>query len=301
MSEYARLVVAVDSTQVKTAERDLQSLGVQSRQTESAVVSLATKAAAAFGGIKLGGLIKDVTMANSRFEQLGLVMGVVGRNAGLSTDQVSRYAKEVQAMGISMTESRQTVIRMTQAQMDMSKASDLARLAQDAAVIANTNSSEALGRLIYGLQSGQVEILRNMGLNVNFAGSYSKLAAQMGVTADQLSEVDKVQARTNAVMEAGAQIAGAYEASMENAAKQAGSTTRYLQDLGVMWGGVFSKAGHDAVFSYAEALKSLHKRTEELRESGTLDRLADAIVSLLHPDNGSHQVLENWMIPACSG
>src|SRR5690606_36506856 len=123
MSEYARLVVAVDSTQVKTAERELQSLGAQSRQTESAVTSLAAKAAAAFGGIKLGGLIKDVTMVNSRFEQLGLVMGVVGRNAGLSQSQVAQYAKEVEGMGISMTESRQTVIRMIQAQMDLTKSS----------------------------------------------------------------------------------------------------------------------------------------------------------------------------------
>lgn len=276
--------LTTESRNTSKSLADVAREGDKSSASISKLAGAAKLAAGAFAGIKLTTLISDITMANSRFEQLGLVMGVVGRNASLSQDQVNAYAKEVEAMGISMTESRQTIIRMTQAQMDLSKASELARLAQDAAVIANTNSSDALGRLIYGLQSGQVEILRNMGLNVNFAASYSKLAAEMGVTTDQLSEVDKVQARTNAVMEAGIGIAGAYDASMENAGKQLGSTTRYLQDLGVMWGEVFSEAGKQIIFGYSGALQSLHSFSKELRDDGALaawsKNLADAAALL---------------------
>lgn len=262
--------LTTESRNTSKSLADVAREGDKSSTSMSKLAGAAKLAAGAFAGIKLTTLISDITMANSRFEQLGLVMGVVGRNASLSQDQVNAYAKEVEAMGISMTESRQTVIKMISAQMDLSRASELARLAQDAAVIANTNSSDALGRLVYGLQSGQVEILRNMGLNVNFAKSYEELAKQLGIATDQLTEADRIQARTNATMAAGIGIAGAYDASMENAGKQLGSTTRYLQDLGVMWGEVFSKAATDAIFGYSDALKALHASSKELRDDGTL-------------------------------
>lgn len=288
MTEYARLVVAVDSTDVRRSTDDLRRFSGESNKTERSAASLAgavRAAATAFGAFKLTGLIKDAALANSRFDQLGLVMETVGRNAGYSSEEVNRYAKEVEAMGISMTESRQTVTRMIQAQMDLSKASELARLAQDAAVIANTNSSDALGRLIYGLQSGQTEILRNMGLNVQFERSYRQLAEQMGRTVDQLNEADRAQARMNAATEAGVQIAGAYEASMDSASKQLGSTVRYLQDLGVMAGGVFADATIQAVFGYSDALKQLHAQAKELEEDGTLSEWSESLsVAMSHAD-----------------
>src|SRR5690554_1006615 len=273
--------LAAESRNTSKSLADVAKEGDKSSTSMSKLAGAAKLAAGAFAGIKLTALIKDATMAHSRFDQLGLVMDVVGRNASLSQDQVNAYAKEVEAMGISMTESRQTVIGMISAQMDLTKASELARLAQDAAVVANTNSSDALGRLINGLQTGNTLILRNMGLNVNFTKSYEELAKQLGVTADQLSEVDKVQARTNAVMAAGAQIAGAYEASMENAGKQLGSTTRYLQDLGVMWGEVFSDAAREAIFGYSDALKDIHTTTKQMSEDGTLAQWSENIAKAM--------------------
>lgn len=272
--------LTTESRNTSKSLADVAKEGDKSSASMSKLAGAAKLAAGAFAGIKLTALISDITMANSRFEQLGLVMGVVGRNASLSQDQVNAYAKEVEAMGISMTESRQTVISMISAQMDMTKASQLARLAQDAAVIANTNSSDALGRLISGLQTGNTLVLRNMGLNVNFTKSYEALAEELGVTTDQLTEVDKIQARTNATMAAGIGIAGAYDASMENAGKQLGSTTRYLQDLGVMWGEVFSEAAREAIFGYSDALKGMHNATKQMREDGTLKEISEAIGAL---------------------
>lgn len=272
--------LTTESRNTSKSLADVAREGGKSSASMSKLAGAAKLAAGAFAGIKLTALVSDITMANSRFEQLGLVMGVVGRNASLSGDQVNAYAKEVEAMGISMTESRQTVISMISAQMDMAKASQLARLAQDAAVIANTNSSDALGRLISGLQTGNTLVLRNMGLNVNFAKSYEALADELGVTTDQLTEAQRIQARTNATMEAGIGIAGAYDTSMENAGKQLGSTTRYLQDLGVMWGEVFSEAAREAIFGYSDALKGIHATTKRMSEDGTLEDISKAIGTL---------------------
>lgn len=57
---------------------------------------------------------------------------------------------------------------MIQAELDLSRASDLARLAQNAAVNAQINSSEALGRIIHGMTTFNPLVLRNMGIMVNY-------------------------------------------------------------------------------------------------------------------------------------
>lgn len=313
MTDVAELGLKADATSIDRADRSLDKLSRTARKTETATERMNREnmqavrqyqemqrgmqgvlgvmgritaiGAGLFGGIKLTSLVKDVALANSRFEQMGTVMEVVGRNIGLNANEVSRYAKEVQGMGITMNESRQTVISMIQAQLDLSKASGLARLSQDAAVIANINSSEALGRLIYGLKSAQVEVLRTMGLNVNFEDGYKKLAVQIGKNQTELTEAEKAQARLNQVMEAGKLIAGSYEASMQSASKQLGSTQRYLDDLQVLWGEAFSVVTRDLIFGYSDALKELLTTTQKLKDDGTLEEwshdLADGLTTAI--------------------
>src|SRR5690606_20693835 len=145
--------------------------------------------------------------------------------------------------------------QMIQAQMDLSEATQLARLAQDAATIGNMSSSDALQRLVYGVQTAQTEILRNIGVVVNFENAYSKLAGELGKTTSGLSEQEKMQARVNAVMEQGSAIAGAYEASMENANKQMGSMERHADNLAVKLGDAYQPAFALAIEGMTEGLK----------------------------------------------
>ena len=132
--------------------------------------------------LKLTSLINEAATLSQRYNELGIVLDVVGRNAGLARSEVDATTEAVRKQGISMIESRQIVTRLVQSQIDLSKATELARLAQDAAVIGQINSSEALDRLVFGITSAQVEVLRGIGINVNFEQSYAKLAAQMGIT-----------------------------------------------------------------------------------------------------------------------
>lgn len=212
---------------------------------------------------KLAGAIKDVAMLAARHETLGVVMGVVGNNAGFMSTRMNTYAAALEKTGISMIESQSNLTKMVQAHLDLSKATELARIAQDAAVIGNMNSSEAFAHMIYGIQSGQVEVLRTIGINVNFENSYKAVAAQLKKTADNLTESEKATARMNAVLASGPAIAGAYEAAMDTAGKQVLSMTRYLDDLQVLSGEIFTPALTLVVEQITDALKAANKELKD--------------------------------------
>lgn len=274
MTEYARLVMVVDSTSAKKATDDLRQLDGQSSKTEKSASSLASAfrpLAAAFAGLKIGELIKDSTLLASRYDQLGLIMNVVGKNVGRSAESLDQLQANLQKTGISAIQSRNNIIKMISANIDLSKATDLARLAQDAAAVAGTSSSEAFARLVRGIQSAEKETLETLGLNVNFQQSYEKLAVQLGKTANELTTVEKTQAATNAALEAGRNIAGSYEASLDNAGKQLQSATRYLEDFQVKLGAAFQPAFAQGVTAYSDSLKFLSDNVEsvvQVLESG---------------------------------
>jgi hypothetical protein len=258
-ADLASLYIKVDSKGVVTASKDLDELTGKAQKTEDSTrkVTRATDSAnasfmsmanavkalaASYAVLKLAQYVKEATMLASRYETLGVVMRVVGNNAGYTGAQMEVFAKSLEKAGISMIEARQTLTRMVQANLDLAQSSKLARVAQDAAVIGNINSSEAFQRMVYGIQSGQVEILRTIGINVNFENSYQKVAKATGRVTAQLSEAEKSQIRMNAVMDAGQRIAGTYAGAMETAGKQVLSLPRHLENLKDLTGALFTPA-----------------------------------------------------------
>jgi len=218
-------------------------------------------------------LSKDVLLMAARYETLGITMNVVGRNAGYSASQMSEFQRELEKTGIAAIEARGTLARMAQAQIDLAKSSQLARVAQDAAVIGNMNSSESFEHMIYGIQSANVRVLRTIGINVSFERSYQKIATQLRKTTDELTELERVQARTNAVLEAGERIAGTYEAAMTTAGKQINSFQRYIDNLKVSAGEAFQTGLAVSVNAATEAIKNLSVTVENSRE--VLDSIAE--------------------------
>ncbi|MFT4300678.1 MAG: hypothetical protein QM579_02905 [Desulfovibrio sp.] len=193
------------------------------------------KIGAGFAGLYSVAKIKDFASESfdiaSTYETLGVVVQQVGKVSGYSAVEIDKNVSALRRMGIAGVEARKTMTQLLQAQVDITQTPALARIAQDAAVIGGTNSSEAFERLVHGIQSAQTDVLRTIGVSVNFEQAYAKMATQVGKTTAELTEQEKVQARTNAVMEAGERIAGTYEAAMSTVGKQISSLTRLQNDF----------------------------------------------------------------------
>ena len=250
--------------------KGIVSISEQLKNVQATMVDLAKATAAVWAVDKVVAYAKEMATLNARYQELGAVMPVVGRNAGYTATEMNAAASSMQHAGISMLESRNTAIQLAQAQINLADASKLARIAQDAAVVGNMNSSEALNHMIYGIKSGQIEVLRTIGINVNFEQSYKAMAHQLGVSTEALTEHQKMQARENAVLEEGTKLTGAYEAAMGTAGKQMRSMARYTEDLKVMRGEVFNEALTVGVMAFVDQLKEANSETVRLSENQTL-------------------------------
>lgn len=266
--------VAVDrsATATKTATQrmaaDMDRTAAASAGLTTVIRSMASAIAAtasAMASWKMTEYIQDAARYAARVVTLGVAMTVAGNNAGYTAMQTSAYEKQIKTMGITTEASREAIVKMSASQMDLSKSSQLARIAQDAAVVGNINSSEAFSRMIQGIRSGEVEILRNIGISVQFEAGYKATAATLGKTTDALTEQEKTQSRVNQVLAEGSKMQGIYEAAMGTTGKQLTSITRYTDELKLSFGEAFAPALGVLVEETTDKLKALLKHFEDNR------------------------------------
>ncbi len=285
--DIATLQIRIDSTDTQNATRNLEQMnnsGGRAEQSTNSLTGAAKKladvlkmVAGAAVAIKLYESIKKATLLASRYNELGIVMGVLARNSGIGSSQISQTEAALRKTGISAIQSRDAIAKLISANIDLSKATELARLAQDAAVIGGTNSSEAFERLIKGIQSAEKETLETMGLNVDFQKSYEDLAKSLKKSAKDLTTLEKTQAATNAVMEKAPAIAGTYEASLGNAGKQMRSMARYVEDLKVQLGQPFQNPFDELITNSTKALKYI------LDHAGLIRSVMESVVASILP------------------
>lgn len=248
------IIKAIDqaSANLKTVGGSLGSLGKDANAAAQSLQPLGVGLAAlsATGGALIG----TAAMTAARVQVLGTVLETVGGNADYSAGELAVFEASLMEAGITAGASRQGLIQMMQAEIDLTSATDLARLAQDAAVIAQINSSEAYERLITGIQRGQPILLRTMGITVDFQGAYKKMAAQLNITVAELSASEKMQARVNEVMKAGGAIAGVYEDAMGDVGKKMGSLKGDFQDAANVLGQAYLPAMEAGVDATRDAL-----------------------------------------------
>lgn len=230
---------------------------------------------------KLAQKFGETVALAARVETLQVVLDNVGRNAGYGSDQVRALVKEVEALGITTRAAQTIVTRMVQAQLDLGSATQLARVAQDAAVIGNVNSSEALERLLHGIVTLQPEILRTVGITVSLEQEYQKFTAQTGRSIESLSQQERQQVALNAVLREGAKIQGTYVEAMTTADKQAGSLARHVEQLQVAIGQAFTPAYAFLIEEITRSIIGLREEMSELERANTIEAWSRGVATSL--------------------
>lgn len=186
--------------------------------------------------------------AASNVQQLNYIAQTLGHRAGYTSEQIFGFVNGIKDVGISAAVSNNLVAQFLRSNLDLSKATDLARVAQDSATLANIGSSDALDKLIYGIQTLQPEVLRTAGVTISLEQAYKEYAKTLGKTVTELTPAEKKQIALNAVLAEGVNVAGAYEASMNTAGKQLGSlTSRLIPDLQAAMGAPFQVGFFNAI------------------------------------------------------
>jgi hypothetical protein len=193
----------------------------------------------------------------ARVDTLGVSLNIAGRNAGYTADQLAAFEESVKSRGITTQQTRDALIQMAQSELDLSKASDLARVSQDAAVNAGITSAQAFERITSAIVTLQPEILRNMNITVDLQSAYTRYAATVGKTAEQLTYTERKQVALNEVLRQGQVIAGTYEAAMGTVGKQLTSLPRYQEEISMIFGGLFQAGYLQGVTTYKELLADI--------------------------------------------
>jgi hypothetical protein len=237
--------------------------------------------------IKLSGIIGTITAATALFgrrafqaatdlDEMVITMNAVGAATGIGSERISEAARAIEAMGIEMAESRRIAVQFAQNQLDLAQAAGLARVAQDLAVVSQSNSTQTLQRLVRGVMTGNSIILRGAGITTQAGEAYKRYAAELGVAAGSLNAAQRQQAIINAILEEGTRVAGAYEASMDNAGKVLRSFPRILTNIRIAFGNTLLTGLNPLILgayrltqSFAEAINitpKLNKETGEVEE-----------------------------------
>lgn len=235
-------------------------------------------AAAAFG--------VSAFLAAGRAQEMTTALHAMANANKISTTSVDQAVKSVRGMGITYSDAQQAVAAFVQANLDVSQASKLARVAQDFAVVSNQNSSDTLSLLVQGIQEQNSTLLKSAGSTVLAGTAMSNYAKSLGLTVAQLTPTQREQAVLNAVMADGQHVAGAYAAAMQDPYKVLGSMPRVIDNIKVGIGQGLVQAIGPSVIAFFHLSDSF---SNMIGEGGKLQPVFKALADLLKP-------LNDWIV-----
>jgi hypothetical protein len=147
---------------------------------------------------------------------------------GVGAAAATRQVSAIEEIGFEYTEAAHAVERLIVADLELSKAQGLAKLAKDAAAVQNIAAGEALESIVMAIESGASRGLRTLGLFVDFQKESQIAQLQLGRA---LTETEEKQLRYNAVIREGAKIQGAHAAASQTVEGQLGALRREFNNL----------------------------------------------------------------------
>lgn len=239
-------------------------------------MALGTVAAVAGGAMVALG-VKSFNAA-AKVQEFDTVLQIIGETTGIGYGKLMEYTQAVKENGIEMAASQQLVIQFARNHLDVAKAVELSRVAQDLAVISQSNSTETATRLMYAVLRLNTEMLRNAGSQVTVQSAVKKYAAAHNIAATSLTTAQKQQAVMNAVIEEGATLTGVYKMSMENAGKVLRSFARITTNIQVAMGGPLLEAFGPLIIAIYHMYSAFQKTIEK---GGALYPILQALSAVL--------------------
>ncbi|CAB5220399.1 hypothetical protein UFOVP238_44 [uncultured Caudovirales phage] len=221
---------------------------------------------------------KAAVESAARTEEMNFALSVIGRNAGETSGGIEKQRIAIQKLGIETSVAQQTLAEFMRNGLQSADAAKVARVAQDAAVVSATNSSESLQNILYGIVTRQTEVIRNAGVTVSLESAFQQAAASKNKTTDALTENEKTQAAVNAVIREGATLEGTYEAAMESASKQLRSRVRLVSDLKDSVGSMGTPLFTSWVFGVNDMIKMT---TQVFDPSGPINKSVTSLTTVL--------------------
>jgi phage-related protein len=222
------------------------------------------------GGIVtgLGALGTKTGMTAAEIDQLVFVTGQMAENAGWSTKMIEEQRQALRDSGITYSGTEKALQALMAAQLDVSTATDLSRLAQNLAVKTGEDSTATYLALVAGIERADAEMLKSAGMTVDLTTAQQELAKELGKSVSELTTVEKQQAAYNAVMQQSTVYAGLYEGAMAHPIKQMGSLKRLFETLAYEVGKNFAPALSDVIAGFSSFVKNV---IEAVSEGGALE------------------------------
>jgi hypothetical protein len=247
-SSKLELVVEVDTNRanasIKSVNASLSSMeAAAAKSARGAAQGIDGMTSAMVKGATAGNLLADAiksALAWAKDFTVGSVM-MAAENAkaeaslkalanahGVGAAAAAKQVSAIEEIGFEYTEAAHAVQRLIVADLELSKAQGLAKLAKDAAAVQNIRAGEALESIVMAIESGASRGLRTLGLFVDFQKETQIAQLQLG---QALTETEEKQIRYNAVMREGAKIQGAHAAASQTVEGQLGALRREFNNL----------------------------------------------------------------------
>lgn len=182
-------------------------------------------------GIALKALGESANQVYQRTQVLNTVLLTVGRNAGFTSAQITSARDAITKMGVTTQEADSAVIRLTQSEISLAKGTELARVAQDLAVVSGQNSSEAYSIIIDAIATFNPMLLRQFGLTKTLTEVQEDYAKKLNKTTNSLTQTEVKMAIANYTLQEGKKAAGNYVAAMDDVGKKVSSLPRLFEEL----------------------------------------------------------------------
>lgn len=174
---------------------------------------------AAFAGAatSLRELTLETAQYAARTQQLKVVTEQMAKTNFVAVDSIGAYVNVMKGQNQTTQSAYSTIQRMTQAQLDITKAPALGKAAQNLSTLTGSDPSETLDRIMMGLVTGYTRQLHMAGLQVSRLNVNRELRGELG---REPNEFEQRQALFNAVLTESARTAGTYQQSLTTAAGQ---------------------------------------------------------------------------------